>query len=53
MSVLLQDLRYSLRALSAAPIFALAAVLSLAIGIGATAAIFSIAGCASTAAAAL
>ncbi len=42
MSVLLQDLRYSLRALSAAPMFALAAVLSLAIGIGANTAIFSI-----------
>ncbi len=39
----LQDLRYSARSLVKTPTFALAAMLSLAIGIGATAAVFSIA----------
>jgi len=42
MSILLQDVRHAVRALAGAPAFALAAVLSLAIGIGANTAIFSI-----------
>ncbi|HYK37222.1 ABC transporter permease [Alloacidobacterium sp.] len=42
MSILLRDVRYALRALAAAPAFTLAALLSLAIGIGANTAIFSI-----------
>jgi hypothetical protein len=40
--ILLQDVRHALRALAAAPAFAVAALLSLAIGIGANTAIFSI-----------
>ncbi len=43
MNSILLDLRYSLRTLRKSPSFAVAAILSLAIGIGATAAVFSIA----------
>ncbi|MGC2109803.1 MAG: ABC transporter permease [Candidatus Korobacteraceae bacterium] len=43
MNTTLLDLRYSLRSLLKSPTFAVAAILSLAIGIGATAAVFSIA----------
>ncbi len=43
MNTILLDLRYSLRTLWKTPTFAVAALLSLAIGIGATAAVFSIA----------
>ena len=42
MRILLQDVRHALRVLAAAPAFTLAAILSLAIGIGANTAIFSI-----------
>jgi predicted permease len=42
MSILLRDVRHALRALAAAPAFTAAAILSLAIGIGANTAIFSI-----------
>jgi predicted permease len=42
MNILIQDVRHALRVLAAAPAFTLAAVLSLAIGIGANTAIFSI-----------
>ena len=41
MGVFLQDLRYAMRKLAAAPAFTLAAVATLAIGMGATTAIFS------------
>ena len=42
METLLQDLRYSLRSLFRQPAFALTAILTLALGIGATTAIFSV-----------
>jgi len=42
MGILLRDVRHSLRVLAAAPAFTVAAVLSLAIGIGANTAVFSI-----------
>ena len=41
MDTFLQDLKYAIRKLSAAPAFTLAAVATLAIGVGATTAIFS------------
>src|SRR5688572_18584495 len=40
---ILQDLRYGVRVLVRAPLFSLTAILSLAIGIGATTAIFTVA----------
>ncbi len=43
MNTILLDLRYSLRTLTKSPTFTVAAILSLAIGIGATAAVFSVA----------
>jgi predicted permease len=43
MSSLAQDLRYALRAFAASPAFTAAAVLSVAIGVGANTAIFSVA----------
>jgi predicted permease len=42
MNTLLQDLRYGLRQLKSHPTFALTAILSLALGIGATVSVFSI-----------
>ena len=41
MDQVLQDLRYAIRKLASAPAFSVTAVLTLAIGIGATTAIFS------------
>ena len=42
MQTLLQDLRYSLRQLFKNPGFSLTAIASLALGIGATSAVFSV-----------
>ncbi|HPT29002.1 MAG TPA: ABC transporter permease, partial [Bryobacteraceae bacterium] len=42
MSALLRDLRFAIRSLARAPLFTAVAVLSLALGIGATASIFSV-----------
>jgi hypothetical protein len=43
MSSFVQDLRYALRAFAASPAFTVAAILSVAIGVGANSAIFSVA----------
>ena len=42
MRTLVQDLRYSVRQLGKSPGFAMAAIVSLALGIGATSAVFSV-----------
>ena len=42
MATLMQDLRYALRTLGRSPLFAVTTVITLAVGIGATTAVFSV-----------